>query len=176
LLPRWKSTGVTHVAHLRRLSVRDTISKPELVAIVATYPIAAGLAGWSLWAAGEPWKSWFWLPGALLVFQMLVTLGICRYVMAARAAGGDALELAWDDVLRFHRVRSLVATSSFTTLYFIAASAGDLARVRTPTYVTGIACAFLVVAFSRYWQRSRAWNNWRRAWAMPGASHSTSSG
>jgi hypothetical protein len=167
--------GPTRLAHLTRFSVREAITRGELAAIVLTYPLAAGIAGWSLWRIGEPWRTWFWLPTVVIAAQAVATLGICRFVMHARADSTDLLELAWDDVLRFDRVRSMLAVSSFTTLFFIAAAATDVADLKPPIFVTILVGAGLCSGFCRYWQRSPARTNWRRAWPnsmvsqLPGA-------
>lgn len=175
LLPRWRSEGPTRLAHLQRFSVRDAISQSELVAIVLTYPIGAGIAGWALWRAGDPWRTWFWLPAVVIAAQAVATLGVCHFVMHARAASSDLLELAWDDVLRFDRVRSMLAVSSFATLFFIAAAASDVANLKPPFFVTFMVASGFAAGFRWYWQRSPARANWRRSWPssmvsqLPGA-------
>lgn len=168
LLPRWKSRGTIRMAHLRRLRLKDTVTRLEIGASAGAYALGAVLAGWALWYAGTPWREWFWLPAILLAGQATLTITICKRVMNAPAAAAGALELAWDDVLRFERVRSLLSTGSFGTLYFITANAAGMAKVQAGSdhsqMVLTVALGLLVCGFIRLRDKSPARDNWRRAW------------
>lgn len=168
LWPRWKSRGSTRMAHLRRLRLTDTVTRPEIAAIACAYALGAVLAGWGIRLAAAPWRGWFWLPAVLVAGQAAITVTICSRMMNAPAAGGDAIELAWDDVLRFERVRSLLAISSFATLYIIAVFVADMAKIQAKSLPTEILLALvlslLLSGFIRLRDKSSARTNWRRAW------------
>jgi hypothetical protein len=163
LWPRWKSHGQVHLAHLRRLGVRDALTDREWATVLAAYCADGVLIGLALSRAGL--ATWSAVALASLVGQALLTFVIARSAMAQPAVGSNNLELAWDDVLRLARVRSLVASSSFVTLWFVAAAAGDLAGAtvyRSPLFMgsLGGVAAFAV----GIWNQSSAHQNWRRAW------------
>jgi hypothetical protein len=168
LWPRWKSRGPVRMAHLRRLHLRDTVTTLEIAAIAGAYAMGAALAGWALWHAGTQWRQWFWLPAALLAGQAVISIAICGRVMNAPAAGGDSLELAWDDVLRFDRVRSLLETSSFATLAWIAINAADVAKIQArslPAHLLlGAVIGLLASGYVILRDRSPARDNWRKSW------------
>jgi hypothetical protein len=85
--------------------------------------------------------------------------------MARPAAGGDNLELAWDDMLRLARARSLVASSSFVMLWFLVAAAGDLTGVAAfHSMIFEVPLWAVTGAAVTAWNRSPAHRNWRRAW------------
>jgi hypothetical protein len=157
--PRWRSNGPVHLAHLRRLTVRDALTDREWVAVLAAYTAGGVVTIWAMKRADL--AAWSVLAVALLALQALVAYAFAQWVMSAPAAGSDNLELAWDDVLRLERARSILG-SGFVMLYFMAAAAGDLAGVTAHSLVVrGLLGAAVAVASSA-WQRSSAYRNWRR--------------
>jgi hypothetical protein len=151
------------LAHLRRLGIRDALADWEWAAVAATYVASAVLIVWALTRTGL--AAWSAAAIVLLASQVLLTYAVARRVVGAPAAGSDNLELALDDVLRLQRVRALVASSSFVSLWFVIAAVGDL---------TGIAIFQSKVIFypligvmslgTAAWSCSTAHRNWQRTW------------
>jgi hypothetical protein len=163
--PRWRSKGTVHLAHLCALTWRDALTNREWIAVLAAYSASGVLSTWALWHANL--AIWSALAVVLLACQALFTCVIAQRVMTAPAVGSDIVELAWDDVLRLERARSLLGSSILGMLFMIAA-AGDLAGVTIHSILfNAVFAGALSIAFS-VWNRSSAYQNWRRAWP-PGA-------
>jgi hypothetical protein len=106
LWPRWKASGGYRVTHLGRLPVRQAFTPAEFTAVVVGAVLSAALGAWGLWyvAASATW----WLACAA---ALAAAFAAWRYaatsVMNRPSSASDAIELGWDDLLRFREVRAI---------------------------------------------------------------------
>lgn len=163
--PRWRSEGSVHLAHLRGLTVRDALTSTDWLIVLSAYGIGGLLVILALWRA----NLWGWsaLAAAALACQALATYVIAQRIMNAPAQGSDNLELAWDDVLRLQRARSLLGSGALGMLFMIAGAA-DLVGITIHSPLSSVTVVGVTSGVFSAWNWSSAHRNWRRAWP-PGA-------
>jgi hypothetical protein len=108
LWPRWQAPGGYRVTHLGSLSVRQAFTRAEVTALVIGVACSAAAGAGGLWYIRAP-ATW-WLACAA---AMAAVPAAWRYaaasVMKRPSSASDAIELAWDDMLRFRQVREMTA-------------------------------------------------------------------
>lgn len=118
LWPRWKASGGYRVTHLGSLPVRQAFTPAELIAVVIGAILSTALGAWGLWYVAAP-ATW-WLACAAALAAAFAT---CRYaatsIMNRPSRASDAIELGWDDLLRFRQVRGVTAGTAWGPAAFM---------------------------------------------------------
>jgi hypothetical protein len=178
LWPRWQAPGGYRVTHLGSSSVRQAFTPAEVTALVIGVACSAAAGAGGLWYIRAP-ATW-WLACAA---TMAAALAAWRYaaagVMKRPSSASDAIELAWDDLLRFRQVREMTAGAAWgpALLVYLADCIMSSAFFRTPashtTTVPGtvpadfigwtlLAPVVIAVVLAVVLRRGR--HLWRQAW------------
>jgi hypothetical protein len=163
--PRWKASGPARLAHLQRLSVRDTLTTIEWMAFALAIPSATVVAAWTLWTAAPPMRPWCWLAVLGFLAEPVVATWSARAILDGPSEGSDTLDLAWDDALRLQRVRELLLYSTTGTLALVIMAAAVVVprsfSEASRLLLLGLAIFVLCAYFSK---TSRAQCAWRKLW------------
>lgn len=169
LWPHWTSTAGARLAHLRRPRVRDTLAPWEQVVVAAAYALQAGIVTLAVWEAGAPLRSWWMLPPVAIVTELAVTYAAARRTLEAAGGGHDGMELAWSDVLRFSRIRTLLALTSVFSLDWILISALDMLHAEhrisgaLPPEMSVLLQIPLILGTAFFWKGPGV-RQWQKAW------------
>ena len=162
--PRWRGSGTPRITHARRLSPRHAFTGTEYAVVVLGGIISALGSAWGLRHFDAPTWTWFAWIGSLCL-SIVVWWSCVVATMNRPTSASDALELSWDDMLRFGAVRqvSVMASSMTATVILLAdwmaSQAGATPGSMWPLYLVVIALAMVALVFQ---QGSELW---RRAWA-----------
>jgi hypothetical protein len=170
--PRWKASGSSRVTHLRRLKVREAFASLEANMTILGAILAASAGGWGLWLASAP--TWWWAAFAAASGVSLAAWWVCaKAVMSRPSNASDEIELGWDDLIRFSRVRSttigaawLPALLIFLADWSAATQPGRTAQLQVSLWPFYLLVAFFAVLVSIYQQGRKLW---RQAWMVDGS-------
>lgn len=171
--PRWKASGSTRVTHLRRLTVRQAFTFSEASVTIAGVVIATAAGGWGLWLASAPVWRWAAFAAACGV-ALTAWWASAKAVMGRASNASDDIELGWDDLIRFSRVRSMtIGAAWLPALCIIAADwnaaasqPGPTPQFYTPAWPFYLLSAACVVLYLIYQQGRKLW---RQAWVPDGS-------
>jgi hypothetical protein len=171
--PRWKASSGHRVTHLGSLRVRQAFTSAEYTTVAFGTVLSAALGAWGLRYVAAP--ALWWLAWAA---TMAVTFAAWRYaatnLMNRPSSASDWIELGWDDLLRFRRVRGFTAATAWGTalyLYLVDClmSSAFVEKTTTPNEVSyqlnwWPVIAPVVVGFLLAWVFRQGRQLWRRAW------------
>ncbi len=164
LWPRWRGSGTPRITHARRLSPRHAFTGTEYAVVVLGGILSALGAGWGLRHFDAPAWTWFaWI--ASMCLSIVVWWSCAVATMNRPTSASDALELSWDDMLRFESVRGLSVLASWGSATVIlladwmAAQAGAPQATFWPLYLAVGSLVMVALVFQQGRQL------WRRAWA-----------
>lgn len=173
LWPRWQASGGYRVTHLGSLSIRQAFTPAEVTALVIGVACSAAAGAWGLWYTRAPATWWLACTAA-----MAAALAAWRYaaagIMKRPSSASDALELGWDDLLRFRQVREMTACVAWVpaTLVYMADCMMSSAFFHTTTAPATVPADFLawtllvpvviVVVLAVVFRQGR--HLWRQAW------------
>lgn len=170
--PRWKASGSSRVTHLRHLTVRQAFTFSEASITIAGAVIAATAGAWGLWLASAP--AWRWATFAAACGVALAAWrASAKAVMGRACNASDDIELGWDDVIRFSRVRSMTIGAAWLPALCIIVADWNAAASqpsRTPQFYTSALPIYLLIAacvvLKLIYQQGR--KLWRQAWVLDG--------
>jgi len=166
--PRWRASGASRVTHLGRMTIRQAFTPAEATVAVLGAALAAVTGGWGLWLAAAP--AWWWIVcTAAFGAGAFAWWHATSAIMNRPSSASDEIELGWDDLLRFRRVRGLTIGAAllpaivvFLADYQLAFKFDGSQPVPLWPFLPMIAAA--VIAFSVFRQGSQLW---RQAWTPP---------
>jgi hypothetical protein len=130
--------------------------------------MAALTVGWGLWRIGAG-VLWWMTALASMIVAGFVLRWMAQVIMNQPSSAGDVLDLGWDDVLRFRRVRGLAvgAALGFPTLivFLDVLVAFDLGHQRSFNFLFVVAAIAFMVSGAQIFKQGQ--RRWRRAWAPP---------
>jgi hypothetical protein len=173
LWPRWKASDEYRVTHLGTLPVQRAFTTAEFAAVNAGLVVSAALTAWGLWyAAASP----IWWLACAIALTGAVAVG--RYavanIMNRPSSASDAIELGWDDLLRFRQVRAVTASVAWAPAAFVylidcLMSPAFFTQTTTPGEVSYqlrwwpiVVPVLVVVLLSGVFRQGR--QLWRQAW------------
>ena len=118
LWPRWKASGGYRVAHLGSLPVRQAFTPAEFTAVVIGAVLSAALGAWGLWYVAAP-ATWWLACAAALAAAFAAWHYAATSLMNRPSSASDAIELGWDDLLRFRQARALTAVTAWAPAIFV---------------------------------------------------------
>jgi hypothetical protein len=118
LWPRWKASGGYRVAHLGGSRVRQAFTPAEFTAVVIGAVLSAALGAWRLWYVAAP-VTWWLACAAALAAAFAAWRYAATSLMSRPSSASDAIELGWDDLLRFRQVRAVTAVAAWATAIFV---------------------------------------------------------
>jgi hypothetical protein len=163
--PRWKGTGVPSVGHARRVPVRQAFTQAEVVSLCIGVVVTCVCAGWGLREASAP--AWWWIMCAAGIAAGFAVWRLASSAIMNRPSrASDVIELGWDDVFRFQRVRGVAGVAAwglalwfYLTDWELAPAIGsNLRSILIPPLLV-LAALLAVCAVFREGRRL-----WRRAW------------
>lgn len=104
VVARWNTAGPTRVSHFRQIRLREAFTQLEVVTLGAGVAMTAGASAWGLWKvhAGLRW----WLCDLVtILIAMMLAWRMEVAILDRPSAASNAIELSWDDNLRFLRIR-----------------------------------------------------------------------
>lgn len=175
--PRWKASGENRVTHLTHVSVRQAFTEAELTAVVIGAVSTAALGVWGLWRAAAP-AMWWLACAAALAAAVAAWHYAARSIMNRPSSASDEIELGWDDLLRFRRVRGVTAGAAWGSALFVylidcVMSSAFVTETVTPGMVSyqlqwWPVVVPVVAGFLLYWVFRQGRQLWRRAWLERG--------
>jgi len=167
--PRWKASGCSRVTHLRRLTVRHAFTISEAIMTITGAVIATAAGAFGLWLASAP--AWRWATFAAACGVALTAWwASAKAVMGRPSNASDDIELGWDDLIRFSRVRSMTIGAAWLPALCIIMADWSAAsqRGRTPQFYASawpfyLLIAACVVLYLIYQQGRKLW---RQAWVL----------
>lgn len=171
---RRESSNGWQVSHRAQLSPRSAFTATEWLVLGLGVPVAAGAAGWGLWRVGAPvawWAGWsaaFGL-GGVVCWRSAVA------VMLRPGGAGDVVELGWQDVLRFERVRGMLLAACWVQPILVLcldSLVSSPRRVVAPAaaqwpFLLDSAISLMLLVVFRQGRRQ-----WRQAWLGDAPAHS----
>jgi hypothetical protein len=106
IIARWNVPGPTRLSHFRKVRLRQAFTIAERCALVAGVGATMGVSAWGLQQSHSPIHWWMVEFGALVMAGVLWWF-LENAVMDHPSTASDPIELEWDDLFRFRRVRSL---------------------------------------------------------------------
>jgi len=171
----WRAQGSQRLAHLQRLTLRDVTTTRERWALVVAV-VAACVTAVIGFEHLAPHSGWAWVAPLVLLLAGASSYWYARMILFGRSAGSDALELAWDDVLRIRKVReALMSVAIMLPAELFLVGALRLLQP-VPPYANGshpglsellFALSFLIGAgiyVSALRENRVAYRSWRRLW------------
>jgi hypothetical protein len=164
--PRWRASGSGRVTHLGRpMSVRQAFTPVERATLVIGVPGGLVLGAWGLWRLDAPLSYWV-LCAAAYVGAMGACWPVATIMMNRPSSASDILELGWDDLLRFQRVRVLTATVAWAPVLVLllvdAFMSSDLSNSLSIEFWPFEFVAVLAVVLYLVFRQGR--HLWRQAW------------
>jgi hypothetical protein len=174
--PRWHAPGPTRVARPRRVQLREAFTTAEKWALALGWFLtgAAGVIGLSYVPVGAAWYlTWV----GVLSLAPLAWWSVARAAMARPSAAATALDLGWDDMLRFARTRWGAGVMALGPVWLVLALDGQaLASVHPGRVSATLASNGLLIgdvvgsvvflASALVFRHGR--DLWRRQWERPG--------
>jgi hypothetical protein len=163
-LPRWNRVRERRVAHFTQTRLEDVFTRREWTFLGLGAVLTAFSSGWALHAVGAAawWCLWV-VPVAIGAVAWKWSTGL---IVSRRSSANDALELAWDDLLRVHLAREITVGAAWIPWSYIAAIDLLLHNRAHPNLLLGVlplAIGLAVIAAG--FRQGR--NLWRNAWATP---------
>jgi hypothetical protein len=118
LWPRWQAPGGYRVTHLGSLSVRQAFTRAEVTALVIGVACSAAAGAGGLWYIRAP-ATWWLACAAAMAAALVAWRYAAASVMKRPSSASDAIELAWDDMLRFRQVREMTACAAWGPALFV---------------------------------------------------------
>jgi len=106
IIARWNVPGSIRLSHLRRVRLRQAFTVAERCALAAGVGATMGVSAWGLQRSHSSIHWWAVEFGALVLAGVIWWL-LENTVMDQPSTASDPVELEWDDLFRFRRVRSL---------------------------------------------------------------------
>jgi hypothetical protein len=168
LWPRWTGSDERRVTHQRRLTPRGAFTDAEFAILLLGVVTGAGAGSWGLWRVHAGFGWW-----AVLLVTFMAAARIwwwtAQTALDRPSAAGDVLELGWDDVIRFRRVRTLGTGAAWGAPVLIVCLdsqvAFDLGHELSVSLLPLLgAAAALVVVIQIFKPGQRLW---RRNWPAP---------
>jgi hypothetical protein len=165
--PRWKASGVGRVTHLRPATVRLAFTFSEAAMALIGAVLAGGAGGWGLWLASAA-PVWWVIFAATCGIAVTAWSASARAIMHRPSSASNEIELGWDDLIRFSRVRAMTVSAAwlpaiiiFLADCYVASPAATTAS--QPLWPLYLPVAVLVVLYLVFRQgRMR----WRQAWLL----------
>lgn len=165
LWPRWRASGPGRVTHLRAPApVWRAFTWAELAATALGVALTAAFAGWGLWRIHAPATSWI-ICMTVIAGTTAASWHVAAFIMNRPSSASDALELAWDDMLRFQCVRGALAAMAWAPAsifmcfdWIMAESLSSDYSTFPPLYVPFVFGLLLWLVFRQGRHR------WREAW------------
>ena len=167
--PRWRASGSTRLAHLRRLALRDALTRKEWLALTLAVPTTALVATWTLWATAPTTRPWLWAAVLVILTQAALAIWSARAILDRPSAGSDTLDLAWDDALRLRSARELLLGSTLGAAALVAFCGGLSVVLTRASVPTGPIVLFtlslgLFVLLAHFLKSGAARDAWRKLW------------
>jgi hypothetical protein len=167
--PRWRASGSSRLAHLRRLSLGDALTRTEWLAFTLAVPASAILAIWALWTIAPGARSWSWVVVLVLLAQAGTALWSARAMLDRPSEGSDTLDLAWDDALRLRSVREVLLCCALGTAAYTSLCGGLGVFLTENSSPTGPIVLFtlalgLFALLARFLRSGAAQHAWRELW------------
>ncbi len=162
--PRWRGSGAPRITHARKLSPRHAFTGTEYAVVVLGGMLSALGAAWGLRHFDAPASLWVAGIGSMCL-SVVVWWSCVVATMNRPTSASDAVELSWDDMLRFESVRGLSVLASWGSATVIlltdwmATQTGAPQGTPWPLYLAVCAVAIVALVFQQGRQL------WRRAWA-----------
>jgi hypothetical protein len=102
---RWRASGRPRLAHLGRISPWRAFTPGEAFNLALGFACTASAIGWGLRLTHAA-PGWWVACAAGLAVAVAAWWHLVRALMDRRSSASDKIELGWDDVLRFERVRT----------------------------------------------------------------------
>jgi hypothetical protein len=134
VVARWNTPRSTRLSHFRIIRLREAFTPAESYTLVTGVGVTGAVVAWGLLQTHSPVRWWildfatFALAGAVWWFM---EIAILRHPSTA----SDELELGWDDVLRFRRVRGLAIGAAWLPPFFVFLL--DFVAHQHPTHLQG---------------------------------------
>ncbi|MBO0837426.1 MAG: hypothetical protein J2P28_18225 [Actinobacteria bacterium] len=162
--PRWTAPGIGLVTHRRPVQLRQAFTSAEVTVTIIGAFVAAAAGAWGLrlvHATPLWWDAWV----VAYAVAVLVWWATARSVMSRPSGAGDAIELGWDDVIRFSQVRGLTMAIAWLPAVCLVLIDGAAAPQFGAAWVLLPVTAAFVVVMVVFRQGRQLW---RRAWAPDG--------
>jgi hypothetical protein len=118
--PRWRASGASRVTHLRpRETVWQAFTRTERAALVLGLLMTAAVDALGLRQVHAA-ISWWVVCAAALAGSAGLCWHAAAVMMNRPSSASDILELGWDDLLKFHLVRGLVAVAAWMPVLVLA--------------------------------------------------------
>lgn len=118
VVARWNSPGTTRVSHFRQARLREAFTHVELITLAAGVCATVGASSWGLWKV-RTGASWWFLDFMAVALAGVVWWRMEVAVLRRPSMASDSMELAWDDLLRFRRVRTLAIGAAWMPPFII---------------------------------------------------------
>jgi hypothetical protein len=164
--PRWQASGRGRVTHLGNpMSVRQAFTPVEHATLVMGVLGGLTLGGWGLWRLHAPISYWV-VCTAAYVGAVGAWWRPATIMMNRPSSASDILELGWDDLLRFQRVRVLTAAVAWLPALVLlpldAIMSSDHSNsLSLDLWPIGFVALLAVVLYQVFRQGRHLW---RRAW------------
>jgi hypothetical protein len=112
LWPRWQAPGGYRVTHLGSVPVRQAFTRAEGIALVTGVACSAAAGAGGLWYIRAP-ATWWLACAAAMAAALATWRHAAASVMKRPSSASNAIELAWDDLLRFRQVRDMTACAAW---------------------------------------------------------------
>jgi hypothetical protein len=162
--PRWRASGAPRITHAKTLSPNDAFTRTEYAVVVLGWILSSLASAWLLRHFHAATGTWFVWAGSMCL-SLVVWWGSAMTTMNRPTSASDAVELSWDDMLRFSAVRGLSVAASWGSAMIILFTDWMVVEARAsqepgwPLYVPVIAVVMVALVFQQGRQL------WRTAWA-----------
>jgi hypothetical protein len=118
IVARWNPPGPTRVSHLQRISLRDAFTPTESFTLLVGVGATIAVVSWGLLQLHSPFR-WWVLDFAAFALAAVLWWRLEIAVLQYPSTASDVMELRWDDVFRFRRVRSLAIGAAWLPPFVI---------------------------------------------------------
>jgi hypothetical protein len=163
--PRWKGTGAQTLSHPGRVPAGQAFTQAEAASLCIGVVVTCVCAGWGLRIVSAP--AWWWIVCAAgIAASFAVWRLAASAIMNRPPRASDAIELGWDDVFRFQRVRGLAGVAAWgPALWFYLTDWGLDSTIGNNHKVSLLPPLFVLAALLAVGAVFREGRGlWRRAW------------
>lgn len=118
VVARWNTPGPTRVSHLRQVRLHEAFTPAESYTLAVGVGTTCAMVAWGLIQMHASVRWW------IVDFAAFAVAGALWWLMETaillhRSTASDEMELGWDDVFRFRRVRSLAIGAAWLPSMFV---------------------------------------------------------